>query len=82
MPQEHVENADTQQASISLTNEPPLLDPLENTIGGKLSFMPPPFEMCRIRTFAGGGLPIANIDVANSALARFNASFDHLVGTG
>jgi hypothetical protein len=33
VPHEHVENADTRQASISLTNEPPPLDPLENGIG-------------------------------------------------
>jgi hypothetical protein len=35
VPHEHVENADTPTASISRTTEPPSLDPLENSIGGK-----------------------------------------------
>jgi hypothetical protein len=38
VPYEHVENADTRQASISLTNEPPILDPLENNIGHEERF--------------------------------------------
>jgi hypothetical protein len=39
VPDEHVENADTRQASISLTNEPPPLDPLENEIGAERKAM-------------------------------------------
>jgi hypothetical protein len=79
VPQEHVENADTQSASTSLRNEPPPLDPLENKIGQLRTLLP--------RSCIGSSAPIAavrrtTIEPPESTHKRHSAEtlLDHLVG--
>ena len=73
MPQAHVENADTQQASTSLRYEPPPLDPLENTIGAT-SPLPRVSEKVGLpkgeRLFSVGGGNASSCPTADLAVGR------------